>query len=337
MENKLLETTPEFWNVSVGESGWLKKSESDASWIFQPPFACSQVVQMLREQLPEVTYQPQVSARTVTGQAKTAIPGVKNIIAISSAKGGVGKSSVTVNVATAMAQLGARVGILDADIYGPSIPLLLGIEGAQPSSLDGKTMEPLFAHGVYGNSIGFLQPPEQAAIWRGPMASKALMQLLEETHWPDLDYLFIDMPPGTGDIQLTLAQQMPTTATVVVTTPQTLAVRDARKGISMFEQVDVPVLGIIENMSYYMCPSCGDKHHLFGENGATVLSTATQLPLLAQLPFDPQVNQCNEAGQNLQETSTDCGVSYRHLAEQLATRLYFTSTERPESITVKLV
>ncbi|MFM2481243.1 iron-sulfur cluster carrier protein ApbC [Celerinatantimonas sp. YJH-8] len=337
MENKIFEMTPKYWAVNIGDSGWLKKSSTGLSWQFQPPFACLNVASQLSQWLPELEYQPQVSARSVTGKSGNPIPGVKNIIAITSAKGGVGKSSVTVNIATALATMGVKVGILDADIYGPSIPLLLGLEGAQPSSLDGKTMEPLKAHGVYANSIGFLQPPEQAAIWRGPMASKALMQLLQETNWPDLDYLFIDMPPGTGDIQLTLAQQMPVTASVVVTTPQSLAVRDARKGISMFEQVDVPVLGIIENMSYYTCPDCGKSHHLFGEHGASLLSSATQLPLLGQLPFDPQVNQCNEVGDNLQDLANDCAALYQDLAEQLVTRLYFSSTARAEAIDIQVV
>lgn len=338
MENQVFQHKPEQWSLSIGDSGWLKPGENpDQPWVFSPPFACPKVAKWLENQLPGLYYSPDVSARLVKGKTSTPIPGIKNIMAISSAKGGVGKSSVTVNIATALAASGVKVGILDADIYGPSVPLLLGIEGHQPVSHDGKTMEPLYAHGVYANSIGFLQPPEEAAIWRGPMASKALLQLLQETNWPELDYLLIDMPPGTGDIQLTMSQQMPVTATVVVTTSQSLALRDAHKGISMFHHVEVPVLGIIENMSYHVCPSCGDKHYLFGQKGAQMLSEATHLPILASLPFDHLMNECNETGQNLQQKDCLSRELYLELGEQLTTCLYFSSTARPESISVQVV
>lgn len=338
MENQVFQFRPEYWQQTIGDSGWLQADPNQShQWLFAPPFPCPSVYQYLEKELGNVVYQPQVKPRALKGKNQTPVRGVKNMIAISSAKGGVGKSSVTVNLATALAKNGARVGILDADIYGPSIPLLLGVEGVQPSSNDGKTMEPLEAHGVYANSIGFLQPAEEAAIWRGPMASKALLQLLQETNWPNLDYLFIDMPPGTGDIQLTMAQQMPVTATAVVTTPQKLAIRDAHKGISMFYHVNVPVLGIIENMSYYMCPSCGDKHHLFGKDGAVMLGEATELPVLAQLPFDPSVNESNENGDNLQSADLQSAQLYQDLGERLVTQLYYNSSERAESIAVEVI
>ena len=190
------------------------------------------------------------------------LPGVKNIVGVASGKGGVGKSTTAVNLALALAAEGARVGLLDADIYGPSLPMMMGIEG-RPVSEDGKTMEPMENHGVQVNSIGFLVDQDEAMIWRGPMATQALEQLLRQTHWKDLDYLIVDMPPGTGDIQLTLSQRVPMTGAVVVTTPQDIALLDARKGIKMFEKVGVPVLGIVENMAVHICRQCGHAEHIF--------------------------------------------------------------------------
>ena len=193
---------------------------------------------------------------------------MKNIIAVSSGKGGVGKSSTAVNLALALAAEGAKVGILDADIYGPSIPTMLGAENQRPTSPDGTHMAPIMSHGLATNSIGYLVTDDNAMVWRGPMASKALMQMLQETLWPDLDYLVLDMPPGTGDIQLTLAQNIPVTGAVVVTTPQDIALIDAKKGIVMFEKVEVPVLGIVENMSMHICSNCGHHEPIFGTGGA---------------------------------------------------------------------
>ncbi|HEX5126122.1 MAG TPA: iron-sulfur cluster carrier protein ApbC, partial [Rhodocyclaceae bacterium] len=207
-----------------------------------------------------------VVAHTVQGNVKL-LPGVKNIIPVASGKGGVGKSTTAVNLALALVQEGARVGILDADIYGPSQPAMLGLQGQQPASEDGKTMIPLQAHGLQANSIGFLVDVEQPMVWRGPMATQALRQLLTETHWDDLDYLVIDMPPGTGDIQLTLAQTAPVTGAVIVTTPQDIALLDARKGLKMFEKVNIPILGIVENMSIHICSNCGHAEHIFGTGG----------------------------------------------------------------------
>ncbi|MGB5856137.1 MAG: iron-sulfur cluster carrier protein ApbC, partial [Oceanisphaera sp.] len=195
------------------------------------------------------------------------VGGVRNIIAVSSGKGGVGKSTTAVNIALALHQLGARVGILDADVYGPSIPMMLGVAQSKPASDDGKTMAPVSAHGIVANSIGFLVKAGDATVWRGPMASKALSQILRETRWGELDYLIVDLPPGTGDIQLTMAQDVPTTAAIVVTTPQNVALADAVKGISMFRKVNIPVIGVIENMSYHQCGQCGHQEALFGEGG----------------------------------------------------------------------
>jgi len=202
------------------------------------------------------------------------MPNVKNIIAVASGKGGVGKSTTAANLALALAAEGAAVGLLDADIYGPSQPMMLGIEG-RPESEDGKTMEPLENHGVQVMSIGFLVDQDEAMIWRGPMATQALEQLLRQTNWKDLDYLIVDMPPGTGDIQLTLSQRVPMTGAVIVTTPQDIALLDAKKGIKMFEKVGVPILGIVENMAVHVCSNCGHAEHIFGAEGGNQLGPAT--------------------------------------------------------------
>jgi ATP-binding protein involved in chromosome partitioning len=224
------------------------------------------------------------------------LPGVSNVVAVASGKGGVGKSTVAVNLALAWAAAGARVGILDADIYGPSQPLMLGLEGQRPTAPDGKHLQPLGAHGVKAMSIGFLVDPAQAVVWRGPMVTQALTQLLGDTSWGELDYLVVDMPPGTGDIQLTLAQRVPVAGAVIVTTPQDIALADARKGLAMFEKVAVPVLGIVENMSVYHCPNCGHEEHIFGAGGGQRLADEAGVRLLGVLPLDARIRAEADGG-----------------------------------------
>jgi ATP-binding protein involved in chromosome partitioning len=221
---------------------------------------------------------------------------VKNVIAVASGKGGVGKSTVAVNLALAIAADGGRVGLLDADIYGPSQPHMLGLAGERPESLDGKTMAPLEAHGLQAMSIGFLIDADTPMVWRGPMVTSALNQLLTQTNWRDLDYLIVDMPPGTGDIQLTLSQQVPVSGAVVVTTPQDIAAIDARKGLAMFRKVSIPVLGVIENMSTHVCPACGHESAIFGAGGAETMSRDFDVELLGQLPLDARVRETTDGG-----------------------------------------
>lgn len=256
---------------------------------------------------------------------KPAVKGIKNIIAVSSGKGGVGKSTTAVNVALALQHLGARVGILDADIYGPSVPLMLGVEDKKPNIVDNNRMMPVEAHGLYSNSIGYLVDKSEAAVWRGPMASKALSQLLNETLWPDLDYLIIDMPPGTGDIQLTLSQQVPTTGAIIVTTPQDLALTDAIKGVNMFTKVDVPVIGVVENMSVHVCSNCGHKEAIFGTGGAEAMARSYSLPLLGKLPLHIDIRSETDSGTPsvAANSSSDHSQMYIALAEQISSRLYW--------------
>lgn len=230
--------------------------------------------------------------------------GVKNTIAVASGKGGVGKSTVTVNLATALARLGARVGILDADIYGPSMPLMLG--ATEPVQISGDSYVPVHAHGVQAMSIGYLTQVDQALIWRGPMLAKSLIQMLDITLWDDLDYLFIDLPPGTGDIQLTLVQKIPLTAAIIVTTPQNVATLDAQKAIAMFARTGVDVLGIIENMSTHICSQCGHEESIFGEGGAVSLCTKHHSTLLGQLPLDSRIRQnCDDGSPTATQASDD--------------------------------
>jgi len=224
------------------------------------------------------------------------MPGVSNIVAVASGKGGVGKSTVAANLALAWAAAGARVGILDADIYGPSQPLMLGLEGQRPTAPDGKHLVPLEAHGLKAMSIGFLVDAAQAVVWRGPMVTQALTQLLGDTSWGELDYLVVDMPPGTGDIQLTLAQRVPVSGAVIVTTPQDLALADARKGLAMFEKVAVPVLGIVENMSLHVCSQCGHIEHIFGAGGGERLAAENGVQLLGSLPLDAHIRAEADGG-----------------------------------------
>ncbi len=242
----------------------------------------------------DVSVTQNIIAHKVQGTLRV-MPGVKNIIAVSSGKGGVGKSTVSANLALALAHEGARVGMLDADIYGPSQPKMLGAKG-QPMTVDGKTMEPMESLGLQINSIGFMVDEDEPMIWRGPMAAGALQQLITETNWHDLDYLIVDMPPGTGDIQLTLSQQVPLTGAVVVTTPQDIALIDAKKGLRMFQKVNVPILGVVENMSVFICPHCGEVEHIFGEGGARRMSEDYGVPLLGELPLSAKIREQADSG-----------------------------------------
>jgi ATP-binding protein involved in chromosome partitioning len=237
------------------------------------------------------------------------IPGVRNVVAIASGKGGVGKSTTAVNLALALAAEGAHVGVMDADVYGPSQPKMLGLTGRRPTSVDGKRLEPLVAHGVQCMSIGFLVDEDDPMIWRGPMATSALNQLLGQTDWRDLDYLLVDMPPGTGDIQLTLSQQVPVSGAVIVTTPQDIALLDAMKGLMMFRKVSIPVLGIIENMSVHVCSKCGHREPIFGEGGGTRLSERYEVPLLGALPLDVRIRAETDDGRPTVAVDPDSAVA----------------------------
>lgn len=265
------------------------------------PFAAATaVVELLATDHQLKAYQVRVNTRVATlprVARRTGAP--KNVIAVASGKGGVGKSAVTTNLALGLQQQGARVGILDADIYGPSIPLMLGCESEQPAFDEQRRMTPVQRLGLEANSMGFLVEADDAAVWRGPMASKAFSQLFFDTRWSQLDYLLIDMPPGTGDVQLTLAQQLPVTAAVIVTTPQNIALADARKGVAMFRKTDVPVVGLLENMSYFMCGQCDHREYVFGQGGGMKLARALSVPLLGEWPLASRLGTSLAEGQPL--------------------------------------
>jgi len=247
---------------------------------------------------------------------------VKNIIAVASGKGGVGKSTTSVNLALALASEGATVGLLDADIYGPSQPRMMGLSG-QPDSEDGKSLEPMENYGVQTMSIGFLIDEETPMIWRGPMVTQALEQLLNDTRWRDLDYLIIDLPPGTGDTQLTLAQKVPVSGAIIVTTPQDIALLDARKGLKMFEKVEVPILGIVENMSIHICGNCGHEEHIFGEGGGSSMAGEAGVSLLGELPLELGIRQNADSGRPTVVSEPDSRTTeiYREIARKAAAKL----------------
>jgi len=269
--------------------------------------------------------QVKVGAKVVSHSVQRGVklvPGIKNIIAVASGKGGVGKSTTAVNLALALAAEGASVGILDADIYGPSQPTMLGIAG-RPESRDGKSLEPMEGHGLQAISIGFLIDVDTPMVWRGPMVTQALEQLLKDTRWRDLDYLVVDLPPGTGDIQLTLAQKVPVTGAVIVSTPQDIALIDARKGLKMFEKVGIPILGVVENMSFHICPKCGHESHIFGAGGAKRMCTDYGTELLGQLPLDESIREHADSGKPtvVSDPEGKSAEIYRRIARRCAVKI----------------
>jgi ATP-binding protein involved in chromosome partitioning len=273
-----------------------------------------------------------IVAHTVQRGLKV-LPNVKNIVAVSSGKGGVGKSTVAANLALALAAEGAKVGMLDADIYGPSQPMMLGISG-QPETTDGNTLEPMNGHGLQVISIGFLVDAEQPMIWRGPMVTQALQQLLMQTAWKDVDYLVVDMPPGTGDIALTLAQQVPVTGAVIVTTPQDIALIDARKGFKMFEKVGVPILGLVENMAVHVCSQCGHAEHIFGSGGAQKMASEYGVEVIGSLPLDIRIREQADSGRPtvVAEPDSDIAAAYRAIARKVAIKI----AEKAKDMSLKM-
>jgi ATP-binding protein involved in chromosome partitioning len=272
------------------------------------------------------TVQAHVMSQIASHAVQRGIPllaQVKNTIAVASGKGGVGKSTTAVNLALALSAEGASVGLLDADIYGPSVPMMMGLSGQRPDSLDGKTMQPLENHGVQVISMGFLVEQDTAMVWRGPMATQALDQLLRQTQWRALDYLVIDMPPGTGDIQLSLSQKVPLTGAVVVTTPQDIALLDAKRGVKMFEKVSVPILGIVENMAVHVCTQCGHQEHIFGAQGGQKMAQTLNVPCLGSLPLDLRIREQLDAGVPtvIQAPDSDIAKLYKHMARQVAAQI----------------
>jgi ATP-binding protein involved in chromosome partitioning len=263
----------------------------------------------------------EIASHSVQG-GMNPLEGIKNVIAVASGKGGVGKSTTAVNLALALQQEGARVGVLDADIYGPSVPRMLGIEG-KPESTDGKSLEPMGGHGLQAMSIGFMIDEETPMIWRGPMVTQALEQLLRDTRWKSLDYLVIDLPPGTGDVQLTLAQKVPVSGAVIVTTPQDIALLDARKGLKMFEKVEVPVLGVVENMSIHICSECGHAEHIFGQGGGEKMCDQYNVDFLGALPLDISIRENADGGHPsvADDPNSKTSEIYRDIARRTAAKL----------------
>src|SRR5512143_2763813 len=311
----------------------IKVNGADVSLDIELGYPAKTQLELIRKLVQEkLATMPGVAHASVNVQSKIVshavqrgvklIPGIKNIIAVASGKGGVGKSTTAVNLALALAAEGATVGMLDADIYGPSQPLMLGITG-RPTSRDGKTMEPMEGHGVQAMSVGFLIEADTPMVWRGPMVTQALEQLLGETKWRDLDYLVVDLPPGTGDIQLTLAQKVPVTGAVIVTTPQDIALIDARKGLKMFEKVGIPILGIVENMSIHVCSKCGHESHIFGEGGAARMCQDYGTELLGQLPLDGSIREQADSGKPTLVSDPDGRISaiYKQIARRCAVRI----------------
>jgi len=344
---EIIEQTLEHYRSSTFEHGVLAVSQHiqfsiqngkiDVSFVM--PFPCQSELQAIAQTLSDslevkVLFHVELQVKAVR---RHTIDNVANIIAIASGKGGVGKSTTTVNIAHALIAEGAKVGILDADIYGPSIPTMLGVIDERPGSVDGKLMQPIMKESIAAMSIGFLVDDGQATVWRGPVASGAFGQLLNETAWPKLDYLLIDMPPGTGDIQLTLAQKVPVAGAVIVTTPQDIALADAQKGIAMFDKVKVPVLGVVENMSYHVCDNCGHHSHLFGIDGGKDIAQINAVSLLGQLPLNITIREDADLGINtiFEDYGSDLSIQYRKIARNIASKV-FTDLDMRSAATPEL-
>ena len=328
--------------TTLGELRAIKKLEVDRNLTklhLVLPFACASQHADLRERLQKaagipLSIQLDTKIDAHLAQAGTNVsPNVKNVIAVASGKGGVGKSTTAVNIALALAAEGARVGLLDADIYGPSVPTLLGVDG-KPELNEQELMIPHERYGIQANSIGFLIDNDAPMAWRGPMVSQALQQLFSQTAWNDLDYLIVDMPPGTGDIQLTMSQKIPVSGAVIVTTPQDLALMDARKGLVMFEKTNIPVLGIVENMALHVCSNCGHEEAIFGAGGAQAMSTDFHVPLLGQLPLAMAIRESADAGKPTVAADPN-GVHGQHYAA-IARKVGLALARRPKDLTHKI-
>jgi ATP-binding protein involved in chromosome partitioning len=337
LREKLSAYTDPYLGQTLGEAKAVRSLASDAGRIAVElvlGFPCADYAPELQTALEkhlgpllggarlELNLQAQITAHAVQRTLKP-LANVKNVVAVASGKGGVGKSTTAANLALAWAAQGAKVGLLDADIYGPSQPLMMGLSGAKPVSTDGKHMTPLRAHGVEVMSIGFMIDQEQPMAWRGPMVTQALTQLLGDTLWGDLDYLVVDMPPGTGDIQLTLAQRVPVSGAVIVTTPQDIALLDARKGLKMFEKVEVRVLGVVENMSMHVCAQCGHVEHVFGSGGGARMAAQYGVQLLGELPLDIRIREDADGGAPtvVAEPNSERARAYFLMARRTAARL----------------
>jgi ATP-binding protein involved in chromosome partitioning len=336
IENCLKTFIDPHYGIDLITAKAIKKIELDGANVrieVELGYAAQSYVETLKNTLTDLLKTlPEIAEITVLVRVKIVVhavqqslkplPNVKNIIAVASGKGGVGKSTTAVNLALALASEGANVGILDADIYGPSVPMMFGLSG-KPESLDNKTMQPKTAHGVQTMSIGYLVSDEQALIWRGPMVTNALRQLLNETRWNDLDYLIIDLPPGTGDIQLTLAQNIPVSGAIIVTTPQDIALLDAQRGFGMFEKVNVPVLGLVENMSVHICSNCGHEEAIFGTGGGVVMAEINKIECLGALPLDIQIRLQADVGAPIviSQPESRAAQIYREIARKMAAKL----------------
>ena len=327
-------------DLNLAESGVLTRCELDDGELevdLTFPYPLAGMTRSLVKQLkPQLESLKEVSSAFIrvlhevpmmpAREGTEALPGVRQVICVASGKGGVGKSTTAVNLALALSAEGARVGLLDADIYGPSQGLMLGVQGKRPETHDGKTFEPVIAHGMPVMSMAFLLNERSPTIWRGPMVSGAFTQMLRQTNWGNLDYLIIDLPPGTGDIQLTLSQQVPVNGAIVVTTPQDIALLDARRGIEMFRRVNVPVLGVIENMSLHRCSQCGHTEHLFGEGGGERIASEYDTELLGALPLDLSIRELTDRGKPpvISEPDGTVAQAYRDIARRVGARLTVT-------------